>query len=128
MKLSWNTVRDVSLLTAKYFSHVTGSRDTGPSHQTCTNQSSSEASMNRVSMLPPISQIDMGVIESLPPDLFSEVNEMYNGKLSEFMHRSKKNVGRKSSSGCTLGDAAEGVFFFPFSLFRSVVVLFPEKN
>ncbi|XP_026394158.1 DNA repair protein REV1-like [Papaver somniferum] len=75
-----------------------GSREAGPSHQLSANQSRGEARLSSVSMLPPISQLDMGVIDSLPPDLFSEVNEMYDGKLSKII---KKTKTKASSSGCT---------------------------
>ncbi|OVA02038.1 DNA-repair protein [Macleaya cordata] len=102
--------RGVPLLTGQCFLHFTDSR-TVASHQMCTKQSSSEACLSRVPMLPPISHLDMGVIESLPPDLFSEVNEMYNGKLSELMDKIKIKGGKISSSGCTsLIEDVEGDF------------------
>ncbi|KAI3986971.1 hypothetical protein MKX01_039906 [Papaver californicum] len=81
-----------------------GSREAGPSHQMSANQSRGEARLSRVSMLPPISQLDVGGIDSLPPDLFSEVSEMYNGKLSKIMEKTKSKGSSSvavSSSGCT---------------------------
>ncbi|KAF5174903.1 Dna polymerase iv [Thalictrum thalictroides] len=64
---------------------------TGPSTWGHTNQSPAEASLSRASTLPQICDLDMGVIESLPPEIFSEINDLYGGKLSEFL---KKNDGK----------------------------------
>ncbi|XP_042508382.1 DNA repair protein REV1 isoform X3 [Macadamia integrifolia] len=74
----------------------------GSSHQLINSTGSSyvhanqsrEACLNQVSALPPIYHLDRGVIESLPPEIFSEVNEMYGGKLIDFM---ETNIDRRSS-------------------------------
>ncbi|XP_043710957.1 DNA repair protein REV1 isoform X4 [Telopea speciosissima] len=57
--------------------------------------------LNQVSALPPICHLDRGVIESLPPEIFSEVNEMYGGKLVDFMETNKDKCGSLSGSMCT---------------------------
>ncbi|GAY48639.1 hypothetical protein CUMW_113230 [Citrus unshiu] len=54
--------------------------DTGErSVQMDNNLSSCQASSNQT--LPPLCHLDMGVVENLPPELFSELNETYGGKL-----------------------------------------------
>ncbi|KAK9163787.1 hypothetical protein Syun_004689 [Stephania yunnanensis] len=55
--------------------------------RTYANQPSSEneACSSRVSTLPAICDLDIGVLESLPPEIFSEVNEMYSGKLNDII-------------------------------------------
>lgn len=35
--------------------------------------------------LPPLNELDIGVIESLPPEVFSEINDMYDGKFAHFI-------------------------------------------
>ncbi|XP_058070060.1 DNA repair protein REV1 isoform X4 [Magnolia sinica] len=65
------------------------------------NQSSGEAGLNKVLTLPPIRDLDVKVIESLPPEIISEMNEMYNGKLTDLMDKSKEKNDRKGSSLCT---------------------------
>ncbi|KAF8406255.1 hypothetical protein HHK36_008340 [Tetracentron sinense] len=73
----------------------------GPSGQMHTNQYNDEACLNRVSSLPPICRLDRGVIESLPPEIFSEINEMYGGKLIDFIKKNEDKHDRISSSMCT---------------------------
>lgn len=41
--------------------------------------------------LPPMHDLDVGVIEFLPPELLSEINDMYNGKLLRFISEKKNN-------------------------------------
>ena len=41
---------------------------------------------------PPLCHLDSGVIESLPPEIFSELNEIYGGKLAEFLAKRKGNI------------------------------------
>ncbi|XP_019055686.1 PREDICTED: DNA repair protein REV1 isoform X3 [Nelumbo nucifera] len=72
----------------------------GPPCQMHTNQSS-KACLNQVSSLPPLSHLDMGVIESLPSEIISEVNEMYGGKLIYLIEKGKGKVDRVSSSICS---------------------------
>ena len=39
--------------------------------------------------LPPMNELDIGVIESLPPEVYSEINDMYNGKLAHFINEKR---------------------------------------
>ncbi|PIA27042.1 hypothetical protein AQUCO_08300016v1 [Aquilegia coerulea] len=72
---------------------------TGPLTRGHTNQTPAEASLSRVSTLPQICDLDMGVIESLPPDIFSEINALYGGKLSEVLKKNDDNDDKLSDSG-----------------------------
>ncbi|PON58092.1 DNA repair protein, Rev [Trema orientale] len=61
---------------------VTNSVDDHPSN--------GEPSLNSNSSVPPpLSHLDFGVIGSLPPEIFSELNEIYGGKLDDFVAKSK---------------------------------------
>lgn len=48
-----------------------------------------ETRPNPAVVLPSLDDLDLGVIESLPPELFSEMNDMYGGKLSDLISRSR---------------------------------------
>ncbi|CAL5358073.1 unnamed protein product [Camellia sinensis] len=73
-----------------------------PSIQIGTNPSNAEAPINQDLALPPLGDLDLGVIEGLPPDLFSEINDMYDGKLINLISKKKgKNVDA-SNSLCTM--------------------------
>ncbi|KAL5561320.1 hypothetical protein UlMin_031067 [Ulmus minor] len=41
---------------------------------------------------PPLCHLDSGVIESLPPEIFSELNEIYGGNLAEFLAKRKGSM------------------------------------
>lgn len=43
--------------------------------------------------LPPMNELDMGVIESLPSEVFSEINDMYDGKLAHLITE-KRSKGK----------------------------------
>ncbi|KAK4378473.1 hypothetical protein RND71_000335 [Anisodus tanguticus] len=46
--------------------------------------------------LPPMNELDIGVIESLPPEVFSEINDMYHGRLAHFItEKRSKGVSEK---------------------------------
>ncbi|KAI9181004.1 hypothetical protein LWI28_010199 [Acer negundo] len=60
------------------------------------NLSNGQECLNQVSALPPLCHLDMGVLENLPPELFSELNEVYDGKLTDFIAK-KKGEGASSS-------------------------------
>lgn len=68
--------------------------DDGNLGQSCTNltvsgESNGEGHINQGSTLPPLCDLDMGVIESLPPDLLSEINDLYGGMLISLMSKQK---------------------------------------
>ncbi|XP_063940791.1 DNA repair protein REV1 isoform X3 [Daucus carota subsp. sativus] len=73
--------------------------------QSCTNMIvgsdilSSEGHVNRDSVLPPLCDLDMGVIENLPPDVFSELNNRYSGKLISFMSKRKGKLAESNIGG-----------------------------
>ncbi|XP_077211592.1 DNA-directed DNA polymerase isoform X2 [Tasmannia lanceolata] len=66
------------------------------------NRSSGDAYIHKASTLPPICHLDMVVLENLPPEIISEINEMYSGRLIEFMEKSKGKDGRLSTSVCAI--------------------------
>jgi DNA repair protein REV1 len=108
-----------------HFTDCEGQGD-GVSGQTCansvglsiemdSNMSDSEACQNQVSELPPLCHLDMGVLESLPPELFSELNEIYGGKLVDLIAKNKgKSVSISSSLSTHSHVRVEGEFLFLF--------------
>ncbi|XP_041994084.1 DNA repair protein REV1-like isoform X4 [Salvia splendens] len=57
-----------------------------------TGLSSSETGIHNSTGIPPLQDLDVAVIESLPPDVVSEINEMYGGKLLGFISASKNKI------------------------------------
>ncbi|XP_059591918.1 DNA repair protein REV1 isoform X4 [Vitis vinifera] len=72
-----------------------------PSLQMSPSSSNNEAPLNQVSELPALCDLDMGVLESLPPELLSEINDMYAGKLSDFIRKRKGKNENVSGTMCT---------------------------
>lgn len=58
-----------------------------------------------MSGLPPLCHLDIGVIESLPPELLSELNEIYCGKLVDLIAGGK---GEAKSFTSALQETAKG--------------------
>ncbi|XWS62960.1 hypothetical protein CRYUN_Cryun06bG0055600 [Craigia yunnanensis] len=56
------------------------------------NTSNSEGCSNQISNVPSLCHLDMGVVESLPSELLSELNEIYGGKLVDLIAKSKGQV------------------------------------
>ncbi|XP_057782896.1 DNA repair protein REV1 isoform X2 [Salvia miltiorrhiza] len=82
------------------------------STETRAGLSSSETGTHNSSVLPPLQDLDVAVIESLPPEVVSEINEMYGGKLLGFISASKSkiidiNTHAASTKSCE-GVAVEG--------------------
>ncbi|KAH6813421.1 DNA-directed DNA polymerase [Perilla frutescens var. frutescens] len=80
---------------------------TGSSVEMRAGLSGSEISTDNLTRLPPLQDIDVAVIESLPPEVVSEINDMYGGKLLCFISESKhKTVDTKSCEdlGVTVDD------------------------
>ncbi|KAI7737612.1 hypothetical protein M8C21_019406, partial [Ambrosia artemisiifolia] len=49
--------------------------------------------------VPPLSDLDSDVLESLPPEIFSEINDLYGGKLKDFMSKHRfESTGVGTSS------------------------------
>ena len=61
-------------------------------------------------VLPSLNDLDMGVIESLPPELFSEYNNSYGGRLFDLISKSKGKASLHSISAM-LGKEVEGKKF-----------------
>ncbi|KAL6213330.1 hypothetical protein ACLB2K_012777 [Fragaria x ananassa] len=61
------------------------------------HRSSGETSANQVSAPPPLCHLDLGVIESLPPEIFTELNRIYAGKLVDFVANNKQELSATAS-------------------------------
>lgn len=68
-------------------------------------------SHSSVSDPPPLCHLDMGVVESLPSELFSELNETYGGKLANFFAKRRDKSQNISSSYASLSEQAGGELF-----------------
>ncbi|XP_048336595.1 DNA repair protein REV1 isoform X1 [Ziziphus jujuba] len=92
----------------------------GASYSVDNNSSSSGLCPNKVSAIPPLCHLDFGVVENLPPELFSELNEIYGGKLVDFVPRSKGNSESTSSALLheegKMSEAEGPVFYDPATL------------
>ncbi|KAE8698588.1 DNA repair protein REV1 [Hibiscus syriacus] len=62
--------------------------------------SNGEGCSNQNSSVPPLCDLDMGVVESLPSELLSEINEIYGGKLFELITKRKVRGDNSSRSLC----------------------------
>ncbi|WVZ12425.1 hypothetical protein V8G54_016955 [Vigna mungo] len=58
-----------------------------------------EASTDPISTPPPLCDLDIEVIRNLPPDVFSELNEIYRGKLVDYIANWKNTSESSSLSG-----------------------------
>lgn len=74
------------------------------------NPSTSGSSLEKVSAVPPLCHLDFGVIESLPSELFAELNEIYGGELVDFV---KNKCNGESTSTSLLHEEVEGEFSLP---------------
>ncbi|VFQ72558.1 unnamed protein product [Cuscuta campestris] len=63
----------------------------GPLVQSNARPSTSNVGNRQDAGLPPMHDLDVGVIDSLPPELLSEINEIYNGELLNFISE-RKNI------------------------------------
>ncbi|XP_024966568.1 DNA repair protein REV1 isoform X4 [Cynara cardunculus var. scolymus] len=84
---------------------------------------------NRSSDVPPLSELDLEVLESLPPEILSEMNDLYGGKLKGFILKRKfEDVGVGTSS--TLSGNAEGVreHFRPELVYNVAAVASTSQN
>ncbi|KAK4739952.1 hypothetical protein R3W88_003649 [Solanum pinnatisectum] len=79
--------------------------------------------------LPPMNELDIGVIESLPPEVFSEINDMYNGKLAHFINekRSKGVSGKENISSVCPAAPDEAFAAHEYNEEEIQVVSYPNK-
>ncbi|KAG7977082.1 hypothetical protein I3843_05G013000 [Carya illinoinensis] len=80
----------------------------GPSIEMDNNISNGEAFLNQVSEPPPLCHLDKEVLESLPPEIFSELNDIYSGKLIDLITKSKGKSENISSSSSNSHVQVEG--------------------
>ncbi|XP_061354386.1 DNA repair protein REV1 isoform X1 [Gastrolobium bilobum] len=79
-----------------------GRRDLqGPSFQMDNKILNNQASGDPISTPPPLCHLDVEVIRNLPPELFSELNEIYGRKLVDFIAKGKGT----SENSCSLEDS-----------------------
>ncbi|KAK5770569.1 hypothetical protein PVK06_046720 [Gossypium arboreum] len=68
-------------------------------HET-NNAPNGEGRSNQSSSVPPLCHLDMGVVENLPSELLSELNEIYDGKLVELITKRKVQGDKSTGSAC----------------------------
>ncbi|XP_076915898.1 DNA repair protein REV1-like [Bidens hawaiensis] len=67
-------------------------------HQPRSNSDVGNILSNHSSDVPPLSDLDSDVLESLPPEIFSEINDLYGGKLKNFISKRKsESIGVSSA-------------------------------
>ncbi|XP_068467802.1 DNA repair protein REV1 isoform X4 [Phaseolus vulgaris] len=107
---SWLTSGCASVGNQKYpIGHDKQSRDNTSRHASVNLPESSvemdnkipnnEASTDPISTPPPLCNLDMEVIRNLPPEVFSELNEIYRGKLIDYIANWKDTSESSSPSG-----------------------------
>ncbi|XP_047338649.1 DNA repair protein REV1 [Impatiens glandulifera] len=74
--------------------------DARPSNQISTNYSDTDRRDNRGLVLPPLDDVDLDVVRSLPSEVLSEINDMYGGKLTELITVNKNRNEHTSNSLC----------------------------
>ncbi|XP_051132548.1 DNA repair protein REV1 isoform X2 [Andrographis paniculata] len=67
---------------------------TGSSIRTDSSLSHSETGVSKNANLPCLPDLDMTVIDALPPEVVSEINQMYGGMLYEFISENKSKTER----------------------------------
>lgn len=72
------------------------------------NLSTGQDSLNQVSAVPPLCDLDVGVIENLPPELFAELNGIYDGKLLDLITKNRDKSENVSSYFSNPPHALEG--------------------
>ncbi|KAL1125488.1 hypothetical protein V6Z11_A13G047000 [Gossypium hirsutum] len=82
-------------------------------HET-NNAPNGEGRSNQSSSVPPLCHLDMGVVENLPSELLSELNEIYDGKLVGLITKRKVQGDKSTGSACFFPpERAQGEMFFP---------------
>ncbi|XP_021305826.1 DNA repair protein REV1 isoform X2 [Sorghum bicolor] len=73
-------------------------RRSGPSHTAEVNVRSDRSTVVHNIELPPLSQLDLEVLKNLPPEIISEMNEMYKGELQGLVDTLNSDKGKGNSS------------------------------
>ncbi|CAD6338550.1 unnamed protein product [Miscanthus lutarioriparius] len=73
-------------------------RRSGPSHTAEVNLRSDRSTVVHNVELPPLSQLDLEVLKNLPPEIMSEMNEMYKGELQGLVDTLNSDKGKENSS------------------------------
>ena len=81
---------------------LSGNDQAGDSIHRTNNTSNGEGSSNQISTVPPLCHLDMGVVESLPSEVVSELNEIYGGKLVDLIAKRKGQGEDSTSSLCVV--------------------------
>ncbi|XP_008644986.1 DNA repair protein REV1 isoform X2 [Zea mays] len=70
----------------------------GPSHTAEANLRNDRSTVFHNVELPPLSQLDLEVLKNLPPEIMSEMNEMYKGELQSLVDTLNSDKGKENSS------------------------------
>ncbi|XP_022898470.1 DNA repair protein REV1 isoform X4 [Olea europaea var. sylvestris] len=81
------------------------SNHAGPSVRSDAGLSAGVSGSRQGVILPPLHDLDVGVIVSLPPDVIAEINDMYGGELTSFISKYKSDMNMPAMSV----DSFEGV-------------------
>ncbi|KAK7405827.1 hypothetical protein VNO78_07437 [Psophocarpus tetragonolobus] len=72
-----------------------------------SNIPNNQANTGLISTPPPLCNLDVEVIRNLPPEVFSELNEIYRGKLFDYVANRKSTNQSSSPSGNSHSEQAE---------------------
>lgn len=68
------------------------------SHSSKVNLTSGRSTRVHAVELPPLSELDLEVLKNLPPEIISEMNDMYKGELHGFLGMRSSDEGKESNS------------------------------
>ncbi|KAF7097687.1 hypothetical protein CFC21_099478 [Triticum aestivum] len=68
------------------------------SHSSKVKLTSGRSTRVHAAELPPLSELDLEVLKNLPPEIISEMNDMYKGELHGFLGTIKGDEGKESNS------------------------------
>lgn len=74
------------------------SNHAGPSVRSDAGLSAGVSGSRQGVILPPLHDLDVGVIVSLPPDVIAEINDMYGGELTSFISKYKSDMNMPAMS------------------------------
>ncbi|XP_057450361.1 DNA repair protein REV1 isoform X4 [Lotus japonicus] len=99
---SWVASGNASMQKQKYPMDQDKQNMDGTSSGECRGGSSvkiqnNQANANPISTPPPLCHLDVEVIRNLPPEVFSELNEIYGGKLIDYIAKGKGTSETSSS-------------------------------